>query len=136
LEPALRGEDFAAAFEPFRQGMRIDRVPEPLRAEVLASQDIRQELVLGYWEQIFRLGPDQMQAQIDAVVTRVSVPCLCLLGRQLSSEQRRHLLEQLPQAQFEEWPDRGHLVHLTEADRFTTRLRSFVEHCTSPTTVS
>ena len=31
--------------------------------------------------------------------------------------------------QIEEWPDRGHLVHLAEPDRLAARLRSFIEHC-------
>src|SRR5690242_3378249 len=46
--PALSGAGFAAAFEPIQRSMGVDRVPEPLRSQVLAIQDVRQTLVLGY----------------------------------------------------------------------------------------
>ena len=52
LEPALRGPAFEQAFAPFQQSLGLDRVSEPLRSEVLTGQSIRQDLVLGYWDEL------------------------------------------------------------------------------------
>jgi pimeloyl-ACP methyl ester carboxylesterase len=49
-EPVLRGDRFADAFAPYQQSMGFEHVAEPLRTQTLESQDIRQEVVLGYWE--------------------------------------------------------------------------------------
>ena len=37
-----------------QQSLGLDRVPEPLRSEVIDGQAIRQELVLGYWDELLK----------------------------------------------------------------------------------
>src|SRR4051812_36586948 len=127
LEPALRGPEFARAFEPFRKSMGFDRIPEPLRGEVLATQEIRQDVVMGYWDELLRSQPEQLQARIEEVAAAIEVPVLAVFGEQLSSDERDHLRRLVPHAQLEEWPDRGHLVHLSDVDRFAARLRVFAD---------
>ena len=129
LEPALRGPRFAQAFEPFQQSMGLDRIPEPRRAEVIAAQDTRQDVVLGYWDELMRSEPEQLQARIEQVAATITVPVLAVFGQQLSSDERDDLGRLVPGTQLEEWPGSGHLVHLTDADRFAARLRTFVEFC-------
>src|SRR5262249_55970297 len=65
LEPALRGDDFATAFEPFRMMIGVHLLPEPTRSEVAARQRVRQDLVLGYWEEVLRTPAAEMQASTD-----------------------------------------------------------------------
>jgi pimeloyl-ACP methyl ester carboxylesterase len=129
LEPALRGPDFAQAFEPFQQSMGFDCVPEPLRSEVLAAQEVRQDVILGYWDELMRSEPERLQAQVEQVAAAVDVPVLAVFGRRLARDERDDLRRLLPAAQLEEWPGRGHFVHLAEADRFATRLRAFADFC-------
>jgi pimeloyl-ACP methyl ester carboxylesterase len=129
LEPALRGPGFARAFEPFQQSMGFDRVPEPLRSEVLAAQEIRQDLVLGYWDQLMRSEPEQLQAWVEEVAAAINVPVLAVFGRQLTGDEREYFRQLVRGAQLEEWPGRGHFVHLAEADRFAARLRAFADLC-------
>jgi hypothetical protein len=43
---------FDAAFEPFRQSIGVDRLPEPERSRIAARQRIRQDLVVGYWDEM------------------------------------------------------------------------------------
>ena len=129
LEPILRSDRFADAFAPFQQSMGFEHVPEPLRTRELESQDIRQEVVLGYWEQLFRQDPSELQHEIDATMASIEAPCLSVFGHELSAGERNHLQEHVSAVQIEEWPDRGHLVHLAEADTFAARLRSFIDHC-------
>jgi pimeloyl-ACP methyl ester carboxylesterase len=129
LEPALRGPDFARAFEPFQHSMGLDRIPEPLRSEVLVAQEVRQDVVLGYWDELMRSEPERLQARVEQVAAAIHVPVLAVFGRQLSSDERAHLRRLVPGAQLEEWPGRGHFVHVAEPDRFAARLRAFVDFC-------
>jgi pimeloyl-ACP methyl ester carboxylesterase len=129
LEPSLRGPGFARAFEPFQQSMGFDRIPEPLRSEVLAAQQVRQDLVLGYWDELIRSEPSRLQEQVEQVAAGLDVPVLAVFGRRLAGDERDYLLRLVAGAQLEEWPGRGHLVHLAEPDRFAARLRAFVNFC-------
>lgn len=125
----LRGPGFARGFEPFQQSMGFDRIPESLRSEVLAVQEIRQDIVLGYWDELMRSEPLALQRRVEQVAAAIDVPVLAVFGRQLFSDERDYLRRLVPGAQLEEWPDPGHFVHLAEADRFAARLRAFVDFC-------
>jgi pimeloyl-ACP methyl ester carboxylesterase len=131
--PALSGPNFAAAFEPFQQSIGVDRLPEPRRSRVLSIQDIRQDLVLGYWNELARTPPDELQARIDATSRRIACPYLAVFGRALDRDERTDLIHRIPGAEIEEWSGGGHCVHLVDVDRFTTRLRAFVQSCTGAT---
>jgi pimeloyl-ACP methyl ester carboxylesterase len=129
LAAALRGGDFHTAFEPFRQSIGIDRLPEPERSRILARQRIRQDLVVGYWDEMLHSTPEQLQARIDDTVTRIQAPFLAVFGHVLDAGEKQHLRRLLPSAEVEEWPDRGHVLHLMEPDRFAHRLATFAGQC-------
>jgi pimeloyl-ACP methyl ester carboxylesterase len=123
LEPALRGPAFEQAFAPFQQSMRLDLVREPL------PQVLRQDVVVGYWEQLLRSDPEELQAWIDQVARTIAVPCLALFGQTLADADRDRIAAQVPAATVEEWDGAGHCLHLVEPDRFAARLRRFIEDC-------
>jgi pimeloyl-ACP methyl ester carboxylesterase len=125
LEPALRGPGFAEAFAPFQQSMRLDLVREPL------PQEIRQDVVVGYWEELMRMDAAEAQRWVEQAAAAINVPCLALFGRRLSSPERDHIGALVPTAAVEEWDGDGHCLHLVEVDRFAARLRHFVEECGS-----
>jgi pimeloyl-ACP methyl ester carboxylesterase len=101
-------------------------LPEPQRSLVTVSQRIRQDLVLGYWDQMLQSTPADLQARIDDTAGAIRAPFLAVFGHSLSDEERHHLRRLLPTLELEEWPDRGHMVHLMEPDRFARRLAAFV----------
>src|SRR5262245_42013849 len=86
LEPALRGPGFDAVFERFQESMGIDRVPEPYRSLVLGAQRVRRDVVLGYWDELFRADADELQRRIDEALPGLDVPCLAVFGRPLEDE--------------------------------------------------
>jgi pimeloyl-ACP methyl ester carboxylesterase len=129
LEPALRGPGFSNAFAPFERSMGLDLVPEPLRRAALDAHDVCQDVVLGYWDQLLRSDVEELQAWVEEIAGKIDVPCLAVYGRQLPREEREYLHRLVPHMQVEEWPGRGHFVHLADADRFTTRLRAFADQC-------
>ena len=127
MEPMLRGPNFAAAFEPIRRSIGVEMLPEPLRSSTQATQTVRQDLVVAYWYEVGRLSPEEMQAMVDEVTGKISVPYLAIFGHQLAEEDRAYLQEHLPALQLEEWSDCGHMVHLMESNRFATRMARFIE---------
>jgi pimeloyl-ACP methyl ester carboxylesterase len=129
LEPALRGPGFADVFARFEQSMGLSLVPEPLRSVALESHEVRREVVLGYWDQLMRSDADRLQARVEELAGRIDVPVLALFGQRLAAAERDYLRRLVRGAQLEEWPGRGHFVHLADADRFAARLLGFADFC-------
>lgn len=127
LAPALRGPSFDSAFAPFRDGIGLDRLPEPERSRTAATQRIDQSLVLDYWAGPLSTPPSALQTQVNALLDAIRVPYLWLAGDNIADADRELLLAHLPGAEIEEWPGGGHMLHLAEPDRFATRLAEFTE---------
>lgn len=53
-----------------------------------------------------------------------------VFGR-LISDSERERFGWLSDVQLEEWAGDGHFVHLVDPDRFATRLRQFIDHCSA-----
>jgi len=126
IEPALGGPGFEQAWRPFEGSLGLDRIPEPQRSLVLDSHRVRQEVVLGYWQELLSSDPAELQASIDAQIADFEIPCLFVFGRPVT-ERERQRLDQL-EATVEEWIGDGPCVHLVEPDRFAARLREFVDY--------
>jgi len=126
IEPVLRGPGFASAFERFQESMEIDRIPEPLRSLVYDAQRIEQDVVVGYWEEVLRSDTDALQARIDDGLASIEIPALAVFGRTMP-EGSEHGLARVHDLELEEWPGLGHFPHLVDADRFTARLRAFID---------
>jgi pimeloyl-ACP methyl ester carboxylesterase len=125
LEPMLRGPGFAQAWTQFEMTLGLDRIPEPMLSLALERHVVRQDVVLGYWEQLFQTAPTELQAWVDEIVEKIEVPCLGVFGRSLTDGERERF-GRLPEVELEEWDGAGHFVHLVDADRFATRLGQFV----------
>jgi pimeloyl-ACP methyl ester carboxylesterase len=125
IEPELRGPTFASAFEPIRLSIGVELLPEPLRSVALETQTIHQTLVLAYWDEPLTRSPDELQADVDATIARISTPYLAVFGHQLSNDERNALRSRLPQIELEEWPGCGHMAHLMDPTRFAERVSEF-----------
>jgi pimeloyl-ACP methyl ester carboxylesterase len=126
LEPVLRGPGFATAFARFQESMAIDRVPEPIRSLIYASQRVDQDVVVGYWDEVLRGDPDALQSRIDDGLATIDIPALAVFGRPLP-DGAEHGLARVRNLELEEWPGLGHFPHLVEPDRFAERLREFID---------
>jgi pimeloyl-ACP methyl ester carboxylesterase len=126
LEPQLRGEAFAQAWQPFEDSLGLDQIPEPQRSLAYATHRVEQSVVVGYWQQLMQADPTEFQAWIDVQLARWHGPCLAVFGRPVT-EAERHRFAQTGDCQIEEWLGKGHCVHLVELDRFAAALRRFIE---------
>jgi pimeloyl-ACP methyl ester carboxylesterase len=128
LEPALKGPGFAQAWQTFEQSLGLERIPEPVRSLVLDTHEVKQDVVLGYWDEVLRTDPAELQAHIDRQIRALAVPLLGVFGRPITDSERERFAW-LPDVQLEAWIGEGHFVHLVDPDRFGNRLREFVDHC-------
>jgi len=129
LEPALRSDAFGETFQRvFQDSMRLDLLDPAVRAHVLAGQQIRPDLVLGYWTELLDTDPEALQTWIDRLITTNQAPVLAIYGQDISPSDRTRL-HTIPHADIEEWTGSGHFVHLVDPDRFTTRLMAFAARC-------
>jgi pimeloyl-ACP methyl ester carboxylesterase len=130
LAPALRGPGFDAAWQAIESTLGLDLLPEPERSLALATHQVRQDVVLGYWDQLMTTDPAAFQESIDARIAAVAdVPSLAVFGRLLTDGERQRF-ERLTDIQIEVWAGGGHCVHLVDPGRFATRLSQFITHCT------
>ena len=83
-------------------------------------------LVLGYWDEIIRSDPDELQAWIEHSLQSIDAPYLAIFARELDPAERDYMIQRIPRLQLEEWPGSGHFVHLSNIERFTTRLHDFI----------
>ncbi len=128
IAPMLRGPAFDQAWPNIEDSLGLDRIPEPTRTLVLDTHKVKQDVVLGYWDQVLNTEPAELQAWIDGKAARIQVPCLAVFGRPATDGERERL-SRMPDAQIEQWAGDGHCVHLVAPGRFAARLQAFVEHC-------
>ena len=128
IAPMLRGPAFDQIWPNIENSLGLDRIPEPARTLVLDTHKVKQDVVLGYWDQVLSTDPAELQAWIDTKAARIRAPCLAVFGRP-ATDGERDRLGHLPDAQIEEWVGDGHFVHLVNPERFATRLCTFIEHC-------
>jgi pimeloyl-ACP methyl ester carboxylesterase len=128
IAPMLRGPAFGQVWQGIESSLGLDRIPEPTRTLVLDSHIVKQDVVLGYWDQVLNTDPAELQAWIDDKASGIRTPCLAVFGRSATDGERERL-GRLPDTQIEEWAGDGHFVHLVNPERFATRLQEFIQHC-------
>jgi len=128
VEPALRSPGFPQVWQKFEESLGLDLLPEPARSQALATHKVKQDVVLGYWDQVLRTDPAELQAWVDASMTPVTAPGLAVFGRPITEGERLRF-DRLPDVRIEVWPGSGHFAYLVDPDRFAATLRQFVDHC-------
>jgi pimeloyl-ACP methyl ester carboxylesterase len=108
LEPALCGPGFTQVWQSFEDSLGLQRLPKPMRSLVLATHQVIQDVVVGYWQTVLHTDPDELQALIDAQLHQLEVPYLGVFGRPITPSERERF-GWLPDAQLEEWAGDGPL---------------------------
>jgi pimeloyl-ACP methyl ester carboxylesterase len=126
LEARLRSEDFAAAWDEFVAWEGIDLVPPERQALTRENIDPSQELVLEVWSAVLDTPPEELMAQVEAVLPAVAAPYLGIYGNELSTTERR-LQGLIPHGTVEVWDGLGHFVQLVDPERTAARIAGFVD---------
>lgn len=126
LEPMLRGPGFDDAWARITaHEFRLEEVVPEVRGFVLATSRPRQEIVLGYWQDLFQRTPQELDAWVvqGAAAIRMSgVPYVSVVGQDPSPEEIAWLQTNQPDARTLVWPGSGHFPHLAHPRRFAELL--------------
>ena len=126
LEPVLRGPGFDDAWARIiARTFRISEVAPGVRDFVLETSRPRQEVVLGYWKDLFERTPDQLDAWVVracGAIRESGVPYVVIVGEDPSPEDMGWLKTNLPEARTVVWPHSGHFPHLAHPQTFAKLL--------------
>jgi hypothetical protein len=95
----------------FAASMQIGQLPESAQELVRSTCQPRQEVVLGYWQQLLDRPIDELVDLAAAALTAVrdaGVPYLVVAGNPLEPDSQQWLSEMLPQVEIEVWTGSGH----------------------------
>jgi pimeloyl-ACP methyl ester carboxylesterase len=128
LEPALRGDGFAAAWTQISAAaFRLDETSEDVRSFVRETSRPRQDVVLGYWRDLLERRPEDLAARIEAGVARIralGLPLRSVVGQEPSPAEAAWIVDHLPDLQTLVWPGSGHFPQLAHPDKFAELLDS------------
>ena len=126
LEPVLRGPGFGAAWSRISEyAFRLDEVPSDVRSFVEATSRPRQDVVLGYWQDLFTHTPAELQAWLNEGAVRmrqVGLPVTSVVGQDPSADEAAWLEANLPEARTLVWLGSGHFPHLAHPRAFAELL--------------
>jgi pimeloyl-ACP methyl ester carboxylesterase len=119
LEPLLRGPQFPEVWREFDRSMRPDLVPPARRG--LAESHARQDVVLGYWEQVFSSTAAELRALAERDLVP-DVPYLLVAGAEPGAAYREWLESRVPSSRVVVFDGAGHFPHLVDPARFVAEL--------------
>jgi pimeloyl-ACP methyl ester carboxylesterase len=126
MQPVLRSPAFADVWGRIAtSAFRLYEVTPEVREFVVATSQPRQEVVLGYWQELFDHTPQELDAWITsgtAAIRASGVEFVLVMGQDPSSEDVAWLHTNLPTARTLVWPGSGHFPHLAHPRRFAELL--------------
>jgi pimeloyl-ACP methyl ester carboxylesterase len=129
VEPALRDpESFPHVIHQMFLELLDPAVSDAERERLTANRRPDQDVVLGIWGLLFAQSAAEIGQTVDAVLAGYAsspTPYLALFGIDPSSDYETWLIQRIPGATVELWPDHGHYPHLVDPDRFIARLHAF-----------
>ena len=115
VEPVLRSPDFGQVWEKLLAGMHIELLPPAGRKLVEYATTPRQDLMLGYWDELLTVPTDELDArharELDAIRAN-GVAYHHISGQALDPAYERWFRAALPEAAITVLPDSGHFPHL------------------------
>lgn len=116
VEPILRSPDFGQVWNSLLAGMGIDRLPPDARQLVNTITTPRQDLLLGYWDELLTVPIDQLDERRThelAVLRANDVAYHHISSHDLDPAYQQWLRAALPEAAITVLPDSGHFPHLS-----------------------
>jgi pimeloyl-ACP methyl ester carboxylesterase len=126
LEPVLRGPGFAEAWKRITDNVfRLDVVASEVRELVQRTSRARQDVVLGYWADLFDRTSQELDALVAAgaaAIRAAGVPFTAVLGADPSPQDAAWVRTNLPESRTLVWPRSGHFPHIAHPRRFAELL--------------
>jgi pimeloyl-ACP methyl ester carboxylesterase len=125
LENRLRSADFPALWRMFEASFHLELLPADVQEKVRATTHVDQQVVLGYWNQIFELSTEALNTLVDdalAAVRDQSLRYTYVSGSVIDASYEQWLQARIPDVDFVSWPNSGHFPHLAHPDAFAELL--------------
>jgi pimeloyl-ACP methyl ester carboxylesterase len=126
MEPVLRGPGFEEAWGRITANtFRLDEVAPDVRDFVLATGRPRQDVVLGYWQDLFERTPQELDALVAhgaAAIRASGLPFVLVVGHEPGPDEVAWINVNMPDARTEVWGQSGHFPHLAHPRRFAELL--------------
>jgi pimeloyl-ACP methyl ester carboxylesterase len=125
LEDRLRGPDFPELWSMFEASFHTELLPAEAQRLVRSTSPVRQDLVLGYWNQIFELPTAELNALVDDALADLRERRLnytYVSGNAVDPTYVQWLKARLPDAEIVSWPDSSHFPHLAHPEQFAAIL--------------
>ncbi|MEU8378321.1 alpha/beta hydrolase [Streptosporangium sp. NPDC048865] len=114
-EPVLRGPSWREIWDRMLGNMQVDRLPPAARDLVSTATDPRQDLLLGYWNEILVTSAETLgrhQTHLLDVIRSSGVPYHYVAGRSPDPAYEGWLRSALPDVTVTVLPGSGHFPHL------------------------
>lgn len=121
LADQLRSPAFASIWPMIARSFHTEVLPQSGQDLVNATSHPRQEIVLGYWQEVMEQSPADLAVYIDSTMAAMrqrEVPYLVIAGREPEPDYVAWLQQTLPQARIVVLPDSGHFPHVRHPRRF------------------
>ena len=115
-EPVLRSPDYGQVWESMLTRMRVDLLPPAARELLRTATTPRQDLLLGYWEELLITPADELAEQRThemGVIHSHGIDYHHVTGNEPDPAYRRWLESVLPGVTITVLPGSGHFPHLS-----------------------
>jgi pimeloyl-ACP methyl ester carboxylesterase len=117
----LHGPAFPAIWQGFLASMHIELLPAEAQELLRSTSTPRQDLVLGYWQEVLTRTPEELGAMAEAgqaILRSRAVPYLIVAGDDVVADYRDWLAERIPQAVVHVLSGSGHFPQLAQPSSF------------------
>jgi pimeloyl-ACP methyl ester carboxylesterase len=121
LEPQLRGPEFPEIWQMFEPSFHTELLPPAAQEIVRTTSRPRQELVLGYWQEVLDQPVESLNHRVElglAQLREKHLPYVVVAGDTLDPAYAEWLNEMLPEARVVVLPNSGHFPHLAHPAAF------------------
>jgi pimeloyl-ACP methyl ester carboxylesterase len=115
VEPVLRSPAFSQVWDQLRAGMHIELLPQAARELVENATTPRQDLLLGYWDELLTVPAEELDEQRTSQMGTIRANGVAyhhISGHELDPTYQRWLRTALPEAAITVLPESGHFPHL------------------------
>jgi pimeloyl-ACP methyl ester carboxylesterase len=129
VEPVLTGPQWRQIWERLLAGMHLEELPPAARELVGTRTDPRQDLLLGYWDEILKNSADDLTDQRERELRSIAgqqLPYAFVTSAEPDPAYAKWLTGLLPEVRIEVLPGGGHFPHLAhpaELVRIVEQLR-------------
>jgi pimeloyl-ACP methyl ester carboxylesterase len=125
IEPVLRSPAYGDIWNVMLASMHIEQLPADAQDLVRTATTPRQDLLLGYWNEVLVTPADELDARLSAGVEAIrssGISYRYVSGSELDPAYRQWLESVLPDAVITVLPHSGHFPHLGHPAQFAQLL--------------